>query len=94
VKALLLAAGFGTRLRPLTDTTPKCLVPIAGKPLIKYWLEMLDQEGMPALVNTHYLSQQVEEYIRAQTFQSEIKVVHEEHLLGTGGTLLKNKDFF
>ena len=43
MKALLLSAGFGTRLRPLTKSIPKCLVPISGKPLMEYWLDTLDQ---------------------------------------------------
>ena len=46
MRAILLAAGLGTRLRPITDTTPKCLVPINGKPLIDYWLEQLTKAGI------------------------------------------------
>ena len=46
MRAILLAAGLGTRLRPITDTIPKCLVPINGKPLIDYWLEQLTKAGI------------------------------------------------
>lgn len=60
MRALLLAAGLGTRLRPLTDTLPKCLVPINGRPLIEYWLRMLrDADVYFILVNLHYLADMV-----------------------------------
>ena len=56
MRALLLAAGLGTRLRPLTERVPKCLVPIRGKPLLAYWLDLLLPSGIDkVLVNTHYL---------------------------------------
>ena len=55
MRAVLLAAGLGTRLRPLTDTVPKCLVPIKGKPLLDIWIESLLQAGVESiLVNLHY----------------------------------------
>ncbi len=95
MKALLLSAGLGTRLRPLTDSIPKCLVPIKGKPLIQYWLEILCKAGItPVMVNLHYLSKQVEAYIQSSVYKDNIETVYEERLLGTGGTLLKNKAFF
>jgi len=58
VKALLLAAGLGTRLRPLTETVPKCLVPIHGKPLLDYWLDLLFEQDIieRVLVNTGHLA--------------------------------------
>ena len=60
MKALLLAAGLGTRLRPLTDDIPKCLVPICGKVLIDHWFELLLSQGVTRiLVNTHYFSEAV-----------------------------------
>ena len=60
IRALLLAAGLGTRLRPLTNHTPKCLVPIAGRPLLAQWLEQLESIScQAAIVNTHYLADQV-----------------------------------
>ncbi len=95
MKALLLAAGMGTRLRPLTDTIPKCLVPIHGRPLLEYWLEMLTNAGVgPLLVNLHYLHEKVEEFLSLSPYAENVCSVFEEHLLGTGGTLLKNRPFF
>ena len=95
MKALLLAAGFGTRLRPLTDTIPKCLVPINGRPLLGYWLEMLTEAGVgPLLVNLHYLPEQVREFLGSSRFCDKVSTVHEEVLLGTGGTVLANRSFF
>jgi len=95
MKALLLAAGLGTRLRPITDHIPKCLVPINGKPLLEYWLENLSQIGVNEfLINTHYFSNQVEEFVKQSKYTSMITLVHEEELLNTAGTILKNIDFF
>ena len=95
MKALLLAAGFGTRLRPLTDTTPKCLVPIKGKPLLEIWLERLQEAGInDFLINTHYLSKQVESFINSSKYKSQVQLVFESELLGTAGTLSANLDFF
>ena len=62
VRALLLAAGLGTRLRPLTEQWPKCLMPIGKRPLLEYWLETLWQSNIrEVLVNLHYLPTIVEE---------------------------------
>ncbi|MDB5813320.1 MAG: mannose-phosphate guanylyltransferase [Rhodocyclales bacterium] len=95
MRALLLAAGFGTRLRPITDTIPKCLVPIHGKPLLAYWLDSLLTAGVERiLVNTHYLPDAVYAFIQASPWRARVDLVHEEQLLGTGGTVLRNRDFF
>jgi mannose-1-phosphate guanylyltransferase len=95
VKALLLAAGLGTRLRPLTDSIPKCLTPICGRPLLQIWLDSLSDAGIgPFLVNSHYLPQAVEQFISASVYRPQITLVYETELLGTGGTLLANRDFF
>lgn len=95
MKALLLAAGLGTRLRPLTDTIPKCLVPIHGKPLLEHWIEMLDKGGVsPMLVNLHYFADKVHNFIDKGGFSGFVSTVYEEELLGTAGTLLKSRDFF
>ena len=94
MRALLLAAGCGTRLRPLTNTIPKCLVPIKGQALLGIWLDRLTQAGVgPFLVNTHYLSEQVQAYIEASPYREQVTVVHERELLGTAGTVITNTDF-
>ena len=95
MRALLLAAGFGTRLRPLTDTLPKCLVPIRGQPLLDLWLESLSQAGIgPFLINSHYLAEKVSAYLDASPYAAQTRLVHEPQLLGTAGTLLANRAFF
>jgi mannose-1-phosphate guanylyltransferase len=95
VKALLLAAGLGTRLRPVTNTIPKCLVPINSKPLLEYWLENLTKVGVSEfLINTSYLAEQVEEFVNKSIYKDKITLVHEDELLNTGGTLLANRAFF
>ena len=95
MKALLLAAGYGNRLKPITNTIPKCLVKINGKPLLNYWLDILnDQSITEILINTHYLSNKVNEFINNYEYNNKIKIIYEEELLGTAGTLLKNKFFF
>jgi mannose-1-phosphate guanylyltransferase len=95
MRALLLAAGLGTRLRPLTDTTPKCLVPIKGQPLLTIWLQRLTQAGIgPFLINTHYLAEQVHAHIAASPYRSQIELVNELELHGTAGTLIENLHFF
>ena len=95
MRALLLSAGVGTRLRPLTDTIPKCLVHIDGRPLLDYWLELLSTGGVTQiLVNLHYLPNAVRAFLAASTHPLEITTVFEEQLLGTAGTVLKNRAFF
>jgi len=95
MRVLLLAAGLGTRLRPLTDSIPKCLVPIGGKPLLQIWLERLSEAGFgPFLINTHYLHEQVEAFIEKSQFKDQVTLVYEPELLGTAGTLIKNVEFF
>ena len=95
MRALLLAAGFGTRLRPLTDKLPKCLAPIQGRPLLSYWLDLLLSAGIErALINTHYLPEMVEAYVRASPWKERAELVREASLLGTGGTVLANRAFY
>lgn len=95
MRALLLAAGLGTRLQPLTHYLPKCLIPIHGRPLLDYWLESLLEHGVgEILVNTHYFAPLVVEYLEKSRWSDRITIVYEEKLLGTGGTILKNRAFF
>lgn len=95
MKALLLAAGYGTRLKPITDSIPKCLVDINGRPLLEIWIELLVNAGIKdILVNTHYLSDKVNYFINISLYNEFITVVHENKLHGTAGTLLKNLSFF
>ena len=91
IKALLLAAGFGTRLKPLTDIWPKCLMPIQDRPLLEYWLGIFHNlEINEVLVNTHYFSKHVETFLNQSHFSSWVSAVHERKLLGTAGTIRKN----
>lgn len=95
MRAILLASGYGTRLKPLTDTMPKCLVPIKKKPLLGIWLERLTAAGLgPFLVNTHYLSEQVKHFIATSPYRDQVTLVHEPELLGTAGTLIANREFY
>ena len=95
MKAILLSAGKGTRLYPYTKSTPKCLMKIKSKPLLQIWLENLNKIGIKQfLVNTHYLHNQVEDFIRRSKFYSQVTLSYEKKLLGTGGTLIKNKMFY
>ena len=95
MKALLLAAGLGTRLRPITDSVPKCLVPIRGRPLLGYWFDMLFRGGVErALVNMHYHAEAVRVFIAGSPWRERIDTVYEERLLGTAGTALANRGWF
>lgn len=94
MRAVLLAAGLGTRLRPLTDRFPKCLAPIKGRPLLEYWFRLLSDAGVsPILVNTHYHAPLVNYYIRNSPWSGDVAIAPEPELLGTGGTLLANLGF-
>jgi mannose-1-phosphate guanylyltransferase len=88
MNAILLAAGLGTRLRPLSDTVPKCMVPINGRPLLAYWLDLLlRQDTQRILINTHHLPESVGEYVDRHPARARITLRHESALLGTAGTL-------
>lgn len=94
MKALLLAAGLGTRLRPITNDIPKCLVSIQQKPLLEYWLDLLLKNSVDqVMINTHYLAKTVQDFVQSSQWCSAVTLVHEPELLGTGGTVLKNRHF-
>lgn len=95
MRALLLAAGTGTRLAPLTQAIPKCLAPINGVPLLAYWLDALTACGIERfLINTHHLAAQVETFVRDSPWDGRIELIHEAELRGTGGTLLACRDWW
>jgi mannose-1-phosphate guanylyltransferase len=94
MKAFLLAAGKGERLRPLTDTMPKCMVPIQGVPLLETWLNLCSRHDISeVLVNTHAHADVVQSYLRQQYTDIRIKITEEEVLLGSAGTLLANRSW-
>jgi mannose-1-phosphate guanylyltransferase len=94
MNAILLAAGFGTRLMPLTSNTPKCLMPINNKPLLQIWLEILSKSKIEKfLINTHYLYEDVDNFIKNSCYKNKCTVVYEKKLLGTAGTLINNISF-
>jgi mannose-1-phosphate guanylyltransferase len=94
VKAFLLAAGLGTRLRPITDHTPKCLVTVGDRPMLDIWLDALAAAGVTeVLLNAHHLADQVQAHVAARAGRPLVHVVVEPELLGSAGTLRANRDF-
>ena len=91
MKAFILAAGLGTRLRPWTLSHPKALVPVEGVPMLQRVIERLIAEGLNNItVNVHHFAEQIEEFLARHDFDAEILVSDErESLLDTGGALLK-----
>ena len=93
MRALLLAAGIGKRLRPLTNTTPKCLVEIQGKPLLQMWIDkLLNLKINEIIINTHYLAEKVETFVKKKYKNNNIQLSYEDQLLGTAGTLFHHID--
>ncbi|MBM4296473.1 MAG: nucleotidyltransferase family protein [Deltaproteobacteria bacterium] len=95
MKAMVLAAGQGTRLRPITDAMPKALVPLAGRPMIEYALLLLGHYGIREIViNLHHFGAQIESHLGdGHKLGLRISYSHEAQLLDTGGGLLKAKAF-
>ena len=94
MKAFLLAAGLGTRLRPITDSTPKCMLDIDGRPLLGIWLDAFDRAGVTeVIVNLHYLPEVVRCYLAGYTGPPAVRTVFEPELLGSAGTLAANREW-
>lgn len=88
--AMVLAAGFGTRMRPLTDTMPKPLIPVAGTPLIDYTLDRFARAGVArAVVNVHYLADQIETHLADRAHPNILISDERGEILETGGGLIK-----
>ncbi len=89
-KAMVLAAGLGLRMRPLTDRMPKPLVPVAGRPLLDHVLDKLGDAGVTeAVVNVHYLGDQIIRHVAARRRPRVIISDERNHVLGTGGGVVK-----
>ena len=96
MKAMILAAGLGTRLRPLTDDRPKALVTVAGRTLLEIAISRLRSIGVrEVIVNAHHYADMISEYLKANhNFGIRIEVSREDELLDTGGGLKKAAWFF
>jgi aminoglycoside/choline kinase family phosphotransferase/choline kinase len=91
--AMVLAAGYGTRLRPMTDIVPKPLVPLANKPLIEIVLSKLIDSGINDIaVNTHHQTEKIQGYLN-KNFSKHVTVFHEPEILGTGGGISNASSF-
>jgi len=94
MNALILAAGLGTRLQGIAADTPKPMMEIGGTPLLDLLIRKLLNLGVDnILVNTHHKHEVIENYIAQQDYKEKIRLVYEENLLGTAGTLKANIDF-
>jgi mannose-1-phosphate guanylyltransferase len=94
VKAFLLAAGIGSRLRPITDVTPKCMLPVGGRPMLDIWLDAFASAGVDeVLVNLHHLAEVVQKHLTERTVGPVVRMTFEPLLLGSAGTLLANREW-
>jgi len=96
MKAMILAAGFGTRLRPLTEAKPKALVPVANKPILARNIEYLFYHGiMDIIINAHHHHEQIAAYLREQaSLGLRIELAVEPEILGTGGGIKNTEPFW
>ena len=94
-KAMILAAGFGTRLLPFTEQTPKAMFTIGGRPIIDRTIRYLTDAGCSAiLINTHHRHHQIEAFIAAGNYPVPVETRYEPEILGTGGGIKNAADFF
>jgi mannose-1-phosphate guanylyltransferase len=94
VKAFLLAAGVGSRLRPITDATPKCMLIIDDRPLLDIWLDAFERAGVDeVLVNLHHLPDVVRAHLASRTAPPMVRTFFEPELLGSAGTLIANRQW-
>ena len=94
MKAFLLAAGVGSRLRPITDTTPKCMLVIDDRPLLDIWLDAFERADVDeVLINLHHLPDVVRLHLARRTRPPAVRTVFEPELLGSAGTLVANRQW-
>ena len=94
MKAILFAAGKGTRLGRITKERPKCLIDVGGVAMLDHWIEKLHALGVcKFLINTHYLADVVEAHLDMHPMKEKFIIVREDKLLGTAGTLQRNLEF-
>ena len=94
MKALLLAGGLGTRLRPLTDDTPKCLLPVQGTPMLQIWFALCREYGVDeVLINLHCHCDIVRRFIEQHCDGLKVCLFEETSLLGSAGTILANREW-
>jgi NDP-sugar pyrophosphorylase family protein len=95
MKALILAAGYGTRLQPFTSNFPKPLFLIAGRPLLDSIITALQAAGCHSIIiNTHHLHQRIDEFLAGQKYTIPIQTRYEPQILGTGGAIRNVADFW
>jgi aminoglycoside/choline kinase family phosphotransferase/GTP:adenosylcobinamide-phosphate guanylyltransferase len=95
MKAMILAAGLGTRLLPLTKKTPKPLFPILGQPLIDILVRRLQDTGCEAvIINTHHLAEKIDQFVKGQDYGIPVHTRYEPTILGTGGAIKNVEDFW
>jgi NDP-sugar pyrophosphorylase family protein len=97
MKAMIFAAGLGTRLKPITDTTPKALVPVGGKPLLQHTIEKLKLAGFDEIIiNIHHFGDQIIDFVKSNKY-FDIRIEFSDErasLLDTGGGIKKASHFF
>ncbi len=95
MQAMILAAGLGTRLHPLTDSVPKALVPILETPALEWLIRRLEKIGVTSIaINTHHFANQLEKFVEQRVSESQITLFPEAEILGTGGGLRNTRNFW
>lgn len=88
MKAVILAGGLGTRLRPLTFSAPKPLIPVAGKPVLEHIINKIEKTGIKEIIiTTNYMAEKIQEFIESKEFNLSIKTIKEKKPLGTAGAV-------
>ena len=95
MKAMILAAGLGSRLRPFTANTPKPLFPVAGRPLLDIIIRSLQNAGCEAIIiNTHHLYKKIDSFLSGRKYSIPVFTRYEPLILGTGGAIKNVADFW